>query len=218
MLYIPHPYKYCHRCGEYKPPSEFHRNRSKKDGLGTECKECSCQRVRCWCERHPEQTASNKTLWAQHNYLKRRDSVSRYFSQNRDQINAAKRSRYAQNPFRRKQQGHRYRATQRELPSDFEQSDWERALDFWHGVCAYCGNPPQLWDKPRALQQDHFVPVARGGAYTKDNMLPACKTCNSGKKNSDPVEWIRKRFGKKRAKIILKRIEDYFERVHRLEG
>jgi 5-methylcytosine-specific restriction endonuclease McrA len=36
---------------------------------------------------------------------------------------------------------------------------------------------------------DHLVPLARGGKSTKGNVVPACKTCNSQKKQLLPMEW-----------------------------
>ncbi|MDI3407070.1 endonuclease VII domain-containing protein [Streptomyces sp. B-S-A6] len=36
----PPGHKYCRRCGEIKPHSEWHRNSSASDGLSTSCKAC----------------------------------------------------------------------------------------------------------------------------------------------------------------------------------
>ena len=53
------------------------------------------------------------------------------------------------------------------------------------GRCHYCGlNTP-----PAQLTMDHIVPIARGGKSTKGNLAPACKTCNSKKKQLLPMEW-----------------------------
>ena len=60
---------------------------------------------------------------------------------------------------------------------------WKRRLA--KGVCGYCGRPTP----PRDLTMDHIVPVARGGRSTKGNVLPACKACNSAKKQLLPMEW-----------------------------
>jgi 5-methylcytosine-specific restriction protein A len=39
------------------------------------------------------------------------------------------------------------------------------------------------------LTMDHIVPIARGGRSTKGNVVPACKSCNTKKKQLLPMEW-----------------------------
>ncbi len=53
------------------------------------------------------------------------------------------------------------------------------------GRCHYCGgNFP-----PEELTMDHLVPVSRGGKASRNNVVPACKECNSRKKYLLPIEW-----------------------------
>jgi len=47
------------------------------------------------------------------------------------------------------------------------------------GTCHYCGGR----FAPQTLTMDHVVPLVRGGRSTKGNVVPACKTCNTGKKH-----------------------------------
>jgi hypothetical protein len=68
--------------------------------------------------------------------------------------------------------------------ADFTPSDWKQALEHFDNKCAYCGKPLTK------AQQEHFVPVAKGGGYTKNNILPSCAKCNSKKSASDPIEWL----------------------------
>lgn len=65
-----------------------------------------------------------------------------------------------------------------------------RASQWWKrkiakGVCGYCGR----FTPRRELTMDHIVPIARGGCSTKGNVVPACKTCNTKKKQLLPMEW-----------------------------
>ncbi len=39
------------------------------------------------------------------------------------------------------------------------------------------------------LHQDHFIPLTKGGGYTKENIIPACRSCNASKQNADFEEW-----------------------------
>lgn len=65
-----------------------------------------------------------------------------------------------------------------------------RASQWWKrqcakGRCHYCGQAAP----PAELTMDHIVPVARGGKTTRGNVVPACKTCNTKKKQLLPMEW-----------------------------
>ncbi len=53
------------------------------------------------------------------------------------------------------------------------------------GRCHYCDG---LFS-PEELTMDHLVPVSRGGKASRNNVVPACKECNSRKKYLLPIEW-----------------------------
>ncbi len=52
-------------------------------------------------------------------------------------------------------------------------------------ICWYCRQKVA----PQDITMDHIVPLAQGGRSTRDNLVPACKSCNSKKKNMMPIEW-----------------------------
>jgi 5-methylcytosine-specific restriction endonuclease McrA len=60
---------------------------------------------------------------------------------------------------------------------------WKRQLA--KGRCHYC----QQAISPQELTMDHLIPISRGGKTTKGNVVPACKACNSKKKQLLPIEW-----------------------------
>ncbi|MBE0586428.1 MAG: HNH endonuclease [Hydrogenophaga sp.] len=65
-----------------------------------------------------------------------------------------------------------------------------RASQWWKRRCAkrqchWCLQAVSA----RELTMDHIVPLARGGKTTKGNVVPACKTCNTKKKQLLPMEW-----------------------------
>ena len=37
---------------------------------------------------------------------------------------------------------------------------------------------------------DHVWPVVRGGKSTPGNLVPACTTCNSKKRDKNPTPWV----------------------------
>lgn len=52
---------------------------------------------------------------------------------------------------------------------------WKEKIS--EGICRHCGKK----FPPRQLTMDHLVPLARGGRTGKNNVVVACKTCNSKK-------------------------------------
>lgn len=55
--------KRCPRCGETKSADWFHRNRSNRDGLSAQCKECCRSYQRAYQEAHREQIAAQKRAY-----------------------------------------------------------------------------------------------------------------------------------------------------------
>lgn len=62
--------------------------------------------------------------------------------------------------------------------------DWRIILDEWGGRCAYCGD---LCSDP---EQEHVIPVSKGGEHTADNIVPACKRCNRKKGTHTAEEFL----------------------------
>ena len=60
--------KRCNKCSTTKPAEDFFRSRGKRDGLASECKECSRARHRAWVAENRERDAELKREWyARHN-------------------------------------------------------------------------------------------------------------------------------------------------------
>lgn len=53
--------KYCYNCKKEKPLTEWNKNKSKKDGLATECRSCNNARTREWYAR-PGNADKHKAL------------------------------------------------------------------------------------------------------------------------------------------------------------
>jgi 5-methylcytosine-specific restriction endonuclease McrA len=66
--------------------------------------------------------------------------------------------------------------------SDFTFNDWLSILDSFNHACAYCLRIDVK------LTMDHVIAVSRGGEHTVENVIPACRSCNSRKYNR-PI-WV----------------------------
>ncbi|HQR26437.1 MAG TPA: HNH endonuclease signature motif containing protein [Nocardioides sp.] len=69
---------------------------------------------------------------------------------------------------------------------DLTAAQW-RTLEVAWGGCAYCGATGE------PLQRDCVLPISRGGRYTLDNVVPACRSCNASKCNAEVTGWLRRK-------------------------
>ncbi len=53
-------------------------------------------------------------------------------------------------------------------------------------ACCYCGGQEQL-------SVDHLIPRVSGGSDDPDNLILACRSCNSSKRGCDMMEWMKKK-------------------------
>jgi hypothetical protein len=65
---------------------------------------------------------------------------------------------------------------------NYKENDWLECLSFFNHRCAYCGE-----ESP--LEKEHFIPLINGGEFTINNIIPACKSCNSSKNNKCFFDW-----------------------------
>ena len=73
---------------------------------------------------------------------------------------------------------------ERDKSREFRRSRWwQNRLAL--GRCHWCDEifPPE------ELTMDHVIPLSRGGKASRNNLVPACKQCNSSKKYLLPIEW-----------------------------
>lgn len=213
----------------------------------TENIERSREGSRRYQREHPEQVKLRRKRYFEENADKVKKKRASFRQQNRerliakdrkryaengDRLKAAKRQQYQKSPEKFRDRNREWRASnpekvritnqnmrarQRGLVMQFTNDDWKRALDYFNECCAYCGEQRDFW---HTIEADHFIPLASPMCVgtTASNMIPACRSCNSSKSASDPVEWLNRKFGKRKAAQILKRINAYFEWVKEQDG
>jgi 5-methylcytosine-specific restriction endonuclease McrA len=82
---------------------------------------------------------------------------------------------------------------------DLSDEQWAALQAAWGG-CAYCGATD------RALQRDCVLALSRGGRYTLENIVPACRSCNTSKCNDEVTGWLRRKKLDERA-FLLRHLE-----------
>jgi 5-methylcytosine-specific restriction endonuclease McrA len=83
--------------------------------------------------------------------------------------------------------------------NDLTAAQWAAIQAAWGG-CAYCGRADA------AMQKDCVLPLSRGGRYTVTNVVPACRSCNASKCNTEVTGWLRRKRLDERA-FLLRHLE-----------
>jgi len=83
---------------------------------------------------------------------------------------------------------------------DLSDAQWAELKEAWGG-CAYCGSADA-----GTLQKDCVLPISRGGRYTLENVVPACRSCNASKCNDEVTGWMRRKRLDERA-FLLRHLE-----------
>lgn len=134
------------------------------------------RRGRYWAA--PEAARAATRRWHSEHREASKATVSAYYLANKDAI-AAWVADY-QRQYRKEHPGHsaihsaQRRARCHKLPATLTLDQWEAIKAAYDYRCAYCG-------EVKPLTMDHVIPLTKGGGTTSDNIVPACKSCNSSK-------------------------------------
>lgn len=120
--------------------------------------------------------------------------------------------------LKRNVRNHKTISRRKNIPCDFTTEDWERCLEYWHHRCCICDRPIGLW---HTLAQEHWIPTTDprpdNPGTVPWNMLPMCHSkangrngCNNSKSDLDPLVWLERKLGKRKAKKKMLEIEAYF--------
>ncbi len=100
------------------------------------------------------------------------------------------RERYKQNGYRSSREvrraGEQLRRARKYQPRSrqFTAAQWAYVQSLCGHLCVYCRQ------RPDKLEQDHIVPLSRGGLHVSSNILPACRSCNASKRTTPVTEFM----------------------------
>lgn len=186
--------KQCTICGEVKEVKLFYKDRSRKDGYSSPCKDCKNKQNQEWTRKNPEAVKLIKEKYVQANVIKVRQTKKSYKERNpeAEQLRAQayrrkhqkSRSAYNLEYIRRHPEKalawiHKRRALKAGNGGAFTSQEW-RDLKCRYGYkCLSCG----LKEPDVLLTADHVIPLSVGGTNEISNIQPLCRSCNSAKFN-----------------------------------
>jgi hypothetical protein len=133
-------------------------------------------------ERQKRYRATEKCAIRLRRYYLTQKSKARYERWRRSEKCKAARHRYRQTPKGRYQKvsNEHKRRVLKGRSATLTMAEWQHILDLYKHCCAYCGRSDAI------LTQDHYVPLCKGGHHSAENVVPACKSCNSRKRDRLP--------------------------------
>ena len=155
-----------------------------------------------WLEENKEKHKEYNKIYAANNRSRSNENMRNLRSKNKGHYLENGKIYYAQNKTRLREyfkgKSQERRAKLSKLPSTLTLAQWELIKQHFNNRCAYCGE-----EKP--LEQEHFIPLTKGGEYTHNNIIPACKLCNGSKWAHSFFEWYPRQlfYSKEREKAIL---------------
>ena len=204
--------KKCNTCGKELPVTRefFYQNKKSKDGFIGQCKMCAAEYYKKYSEMHKEEKKEKDKKYREKNRELLAERTRRYYAQNTKRIlerrkqlgfdmTTYQRKWRKDNPEKKRTTDQKRRARKRQLPATLTAEQWQIIKKYFDNKCAYCG-------KQGDLQQDHFIALSKGGEYTINNIVPACRSCNEIKNNSNFFKWYPKYkyYLPKREKAILR--------------
>jgi 5-methylcytosine-specific restriction endonuclease McrA len=130
--------------------------------------------AREWLKRNPQKARDAVRRWNKSHPEQRRAAKRLYYARHRDQHEAVKAADHRAPPEVLRAKSNAYRARARAAEGQFTSAEWRARVESYGGTCAYRG-------EVGPVQVDHRTPLTRGGANSIDNILPACRKCNTEK-------------------------------------
>ena len=168
------PEKRCTKCGGEGP---FGKHSQTKDGLQSWCKGCVKANTKKWENENRERVRQKNRDWYKRNPEQGLTNTRTWQAANPDRVRTIVADWKKTHPEPGRRYSQRRRARVAATENTLTDTEWQETLEYFNHACAYCGRG----DRP--LTQEHIIPVSEGGGYTKENIVPACKPCNSKKRN-----------------------------------
>jgi 5-methylcytosine-specific restriction endonuclease McrA len=206
--------KKCGRCGEVKPFKEFHKDKSKKDGVHTICVACNRVSDKEYYTKNKETIKAKAKLWSDANPERKKQNDKRHYEANKERVKAvnhlwrmthraqsnASRAAWARNhPEYTRERHKKYekehpewmrekwrnrQAREKGAPGKITRREWEDLKKKYDYTCLRC----KKQEPEIVLTIDHVKPLVLGGTNTIDNAQPLCGVCNS-RKNAKEIDY-----------------------------
>ena len=145
-------------------------------------KEDISKKLKEWYTKNRETVLKQQKQYYIDNKEKRGKYTKRWGENNPERLKEyAKQWRKTENGKASIQRGQFKRhAIEKEIINTLTANEWADILEQHNNRCAYCGVEFGFFNRP---EREHVMPISKGGNNTKENVVPACRSCNAKKNN-----------------------------------
>lgn len=140
------------------------------------------ERKKQWRLNHPEYRKQYMKQWHLNNKETEDERLQQWRIDNKEHAKEYGKQ-YYQTPkgkTNRQRNNTKRIAKEKEIVNTLTSEEWIDILKKYKFKCAYCDMEFNLFDKP---EKDHVIPISKNGDNTKENVVPACRSCNAKKYN-----------------------------------
>jgi len=167
-------HKHCNGCGGDLALDAFYKKKMGKYGVGNYCKQCKNNR----CVEY-KKSESGHLYYQEYYKSERGKEVRERYNQTEKGKETVSRWWRSSKGKAKSARNHSRRRVRKNILSTLTAAEWEEIKKQYKYRCVYCG-------EKRKLTMDHIIPLSKGGHHVKENIVPACLSCNS-KKGDRPV-------------------------------
>jgi len=191
--------KECTKCKKSKPFTDFSKDKQKKTGYSSQCKQCRSLYEKEYYKNNKEKVNTRNNKYNE-TYKKRKQELdAKRRKEKREEINKKKREYYhstgkavgnlwrANNPEKCKTYAFNRSHKRREKikTSTLTSSEVRNWLSQQVLICSYCN--VSCIDN---YHVDHIEPLSKNGVHELSNFTISCPTCNISKGNKSILYWF----------------------------
>lgn len=133
-----------------------------------------------------KESTTTELCMSQENKEHRREYNKQWKKENKEYYNEYQREYYKEHPDKTRARTHRRRTRKANAQGDYTAKDIKRLYNKQEGKCLYCG-----CNLGEDYHVDHFIPLAKHGKNSPDNLAIACADCNLSKNSTVPYDWYK---------------------------